>query len=88
MATTAIQNSQIESIIDRLAQCVDRIGEIQIKQASTSDKLAIHLEKMDKLETHLEKMGARIGELEKWQYKALGFLAALAIAFELFKTLK
>jgi peptidoglycan hydrolase CwlO-like protein len=83
-----MRNDQIKGIIDRLAQCVDKIGDIQAKQAATSDRLAMHLDAMEKLENKIEKLGSRLTDLEKWLYKGIGFVAAIVVAFEVFKTLR
>lgn len=83
-----MRDDQIKGLIERMAHCVDRVGEIHSQLAVISDRMITHFEKMEKLDSRLEKLTARTTTLEGWLYKGMGFITAVMLSFELYKVLK
>ena len=88
----SMRDRQIDTIISRLATCVDRIGELHARMATLIEIQTQQTTRLDKLEDRLEdkidKLGGRIGQLEKWLWRCTGFGGAMMAAFELAKYAK
>lgn len=88
----SVRDKQIDSIIQRMSQCVDRIAELNAKMTIILEQQAQQTARLDKLESRLEaqisSMNTRISDLEKWLWRATGFAAAVLVAFELVKVVK
>ena len=87
-----VRDRQIDSIIQRMAQCVDRISDLSSRMTIVLEQQAHHTLRVDKLETKLEaqvsSLSGRISELEKWLWRLTGVGGAALVAFEVLKVLK
>lgn len=87
-----LRDKSIDLLIQRMAQCVDRISELNARMTIIIEQQAQQTTRLDRLETRLEaqlsNMSIRISELEKWLWRLTGFGSAMLMAFEFLKYLK
>ena len=87
-----LRDKQIDTIIARLATCVDRISELNARMLMLIDQQSQSTTRLDRIESRVEaqlsSMNGRVNDLEKWLWRLSGFGGAILVAFEGMKFLK
>jgi 4-diphosphocytidyl-2C-methyl-D-erythritol kinase len=87
-----VRDRQIDSIIQRMAQCVDKLSDLNARMGLLIEQQAQQTNRLDKLEARMElqmeAMKSRISDVERWVWRLSGAGAAVLVAFEMLKIAK